>query len=371
MIYRLKIQVKEGNNLPEYPVSRVIELSDKQTLDDLCRFLMLSLNFRRDDVYRFTIKGNVYESSFNPLDDMEPIGRRISSFRMRKGWVFTLDYGWEDPWRFEISVEFTCNGSLMVPHLLGVTGQLYPYANEKKDTIWDKEASFDLTNGEDVMGDLPDWTFHASDELYKAAFEFRESNAWEEIRASYVYGIRLEGNRPAFISVMGAARKTYGVAVFIGDDALRRALELLKTDENVTTTMQNRLISINSLQMMLDTKEDLQTEEIEDALAYAQAHGYTMKRRHAWPHFVKYEEGYKPWHPDNIFEDQILTKAIRSAIWIEKEERRVNAKSLLGILSLGIVGGTAIRIIADGTDEEQAVAALVELVDSGFSDESR
>ena len=61
----------------------------------------------------------------------------------------------------------------------------------------------------------------------------------------------------------------------------------------------------------------------------------------------------------------------KSGIWVEKEERRVNAKSLLGILSLGIVGGTAIRIIADGTDEEQAVASLVELVDSGFSDESR
>ena len=40
----------------------------------------------------------------------------------------------------------------------------------------------------------------------------------------------------------------------------------------------------------------------------------------------------------------------KSSIWIEKEERRVNAKSLLGILSLGIVGGTAIRIIADGAD---------------------
>ena len=41
----------------------------------------------------------------------------------------------------------------------------------------------------------------------------------------------------------------------------------------------------------------------------------------------------------------------KSSIWIEKEERRVNAKSLLGILSLGIVGGTTIRIIADGSDE--------------------
>lgn len=57
----------------------------------------------------------------------------------------------------------------------------------------------------------------------------------------------------------------------------------------------------------------------------------------------------------------------KSSIWIEKEERRVNAKSLLGILSLGIVGGTSIRIIADGVDEQQSVEALVELVESGFS----
>ena len=58
----------------------------------------------------------------------------------------------------------------------------------------------------------------------------------------------------------------------------------------------------------------------------------------------------------------------KSSIWVEKEERRVNAKSLLGVLSLGIVGGTDIRIIADGTDEEDAVEALVALVQSGFAD---
>ena len=61
----------------------------------------------------------------------------------------------------------------------------------------------------------------------------------------------------------------------------------------------------------------------------------------------------------------------RASIWIEKEERRVNAKSLLGILSLGIIGGTNIRIIADGQDEQAAVDALVDLVESGFSDENR
>jgi len=61
----------------------------------------------------------------------------------------------------------------------------------------------------------------------------------------------------------------------------------------------------------------------------------------------------------------------KSSIWIEKEERRVNAKSLLGILSLGIVGGTQIRIIADGADEEAAVTGRFELVESGFAEETR
>lgn len=59
----------------------------------------------------------------------------------------------------------------------------------------------------------------------------------------------------------------------------------------------------------------------------------------------------------------------KSSIWIEKEERRVNAKSLLGILSLGIVGGTEIKIIADGSDEQAAVGALVDLVNNGFTDD--
>lgn len=58
----------------------------------------------------------------------------------------------------------------------------------------------------------------------------------------------------------------------------------------------------------------------------------------------------------------------KSSIWVEKEERRVNAKSLLGVLSLGIVGGTQIRVIADGSDENEAVESLIKLVESGFTE---
>ena len=58
----------------------------------------------------------------------------------------------------------------------------------------------------------------------------------------------------------------------------------------------------------------------------------------------------------------------KSGIWVEKEDRRVNAKSLLGVLSLGIVKGTTITLIADGNDEKEAIEALTKLVADNFGE---
>ena len=58
----------------------------------------------------------------------------------------------------------------------------------------------------------------------------------------------------------------------------------------------------------------------------------------------------------------------KSGIWVEKDERRVNAKSLLGVLSLGITKGTTITLLAVGSDEKEAVAALSELVSGNFGE---
>ena len=49
-------------------------------------------------------------------------------------------------------------------------------------------------------------------------------------------------------------------------------------------------------------------------------------------------------------------------IWVESGSRRMNAKSLLGIMSLGIVTGSTVTLIADGFDSEAAVAALENLL---------
>ena len=58
----------------------------------------------------------------------------------------------------------------------------------------------------------------------------------------------------------------------------------------------------------------------------------------------------------------------KSTVMVEKEERKVNAKSLLGVLSLGIIKGSTITISAEGPDEEDAVNALCTLIESNFGE---
>ncbi|MBR6523237.1 MAG: HPr family phosphocarrier protein [Clostridia bacterium] len=57
-----------------------------------------------------------------------------------------------------------------------------------------------------------------------------------------------------------------------------------------------------------------------------------------------------------------------SSIWVEKEERKVNAKSLLGVLSLGVTQGESIIVGANGSDEKEAVDSLAELIMSNLDD---
>ncbi len=58
----------------------------------------------------------------------------------------------------------------------------------------------------------------------------------------------------------------------------------------------------------------------------------------------------------------------KSSIWIEKDDRKVNAKSLLGVLSLGIAKGMVVTLVAEGQDENAAVEGLLDLVKSGLAE---
>ena len=60
--------------------------------------------------------------------------------------------------------------------------------------------------------------------------------------------------------------------------------------------------------------------------------------------------------------------SFKCSVWVEKGDRRVNAKSLLGVLSLGIAKDMEITLITDGEDEKEALDGLVDLINTGFAE---
>ena len=59
----------------------------------------------------------------------------------------------------------------------------------------------------------------------------------------------------------------------------------------------------------------------------------------------------------------------RSEVFIEKEGKKVNAKSIMGVMSLAVSQGTKITVSAQGNDEKETVEKLVELIESKFGEE--
>ena len=63
------------------------------------------------------------------------------------------------------------------------------------------------------------------------------------------------------------------------------------------------------------------------------------------------------------------TKNFNCNIYFEKGRDRINAKSIMGVITLGAAFGTEIKIVAEGEDEQAAVNALVRLFESKFEEE--
>jgi phosphocarrier protein HPr len=57
-----------------------------------------------------------------------------------------------------------------------------------------------------------------------------------------------------------------------------------------------------------------------------------------------------------------------SEIWIEKNGRKVNAKSIMGVMMLAAAMGSSVTLEASGADEAEAIAALVALINDYFGE---
>jgi phosphocarrier protein HPr len=65
-----------------------------------------------------------------------------------------------------------------------------------------------------------------------------------------------------------------------------------------------------------------------------------------------------------------LATRFRSHVTVTRDGKVMDGKSIMGILLLAAARGTAITIVAEGPDEQDAIAALTELVATGFGDEA-
>ena len=61
-----------------------------------------------------------------------------------------------------------------------------------------------------------------------------------------------------------------------------------------------------------------------------------------------------------------VANSFKCSIWVETEDRKANAKSLLGVISLGAKKDMKVAIIAEGSDADEAVEKLSDLIENGF-----
>jgi len=63
------------------------------------------------------------------------------------------------------------------------------------------------------------------------------------------------------------------------------------------------------------------------------------------------------------------TKNFNCNIYLEKGNNKINAKSIMGVITLGAAFGTELKIVAEGEDEQEAVKTIVRLFESKFEEE--
>jgi phosphocarrier protein len=63
-----------------------------------------------------------------------------------------------------------------------------------------------------------------------------------------------------------------------------------------------------------------------------------------------------------------LAASFKCDVWMSRGERRVNAKSIMGVMMLAAGIGTAVEVETDGPDEQAALDAIVALIDDKFGE---
>ncbi|HQL91393.1 MAG TPA: hypothetical protein PLQ15_12420 [Syntrophales bacterium] len=140
--------------------------------------------------------------------------------------------------------------------------------------------------------------------LFEAAFRIKDMAPWEWMVETDLFGIR-DGGETCYVSVMGNLGEHLGIAVYRGDEALSRFLEIRDIPEETIMEYPELLLQIPQLQLSFENREDLQEWD----RRLIRAMGYRVRGGQAWPLFQSYRPGFMPWRLE-LDEIPVLTRAL-------------------------------------------------------------
>lgn len=153
------------------------------------------------------------------------------------------------------------------------------------------------------------------DDLYGAAFRFKNSKLWKKLGSDEIFGIRLESGEIAFLCVMGKNADYRGLGIYLGDWFQSYWKTIGYEQVNGDYFRENEtLLQQRCIHMVLEDKEGLSPEEVEEVRSYAARNGIKLAGRKAYPQFVRFEPNYSPWGVVNPVEEKAIHEALEASV---------------------------------------------------------
>ena len=314
---------------------RHLRISGNKTLHDLADTILWAFDFDHDHLYAFFMddkwwsRGNAYHS---PYDTAPPFANKIklAQLRLFKGQTFKFLFDFGDEWRFQCKVLQVLDETTKESEIVRMKGEppeQYSYFDEDFDDYDDDyetetaelvESARSITmhtNKSQIIqtvnpNEHPEETVVISDDVFAAAFQFRNDKLWNKLNDSEIFAVRLSNGEIGYCSVTGALGECIGIGLYIGNAGLWSLHQIF---ENSFENAFAQVLSMNSLQLELTDKSEIPVPVVNAAKAYGDAHAIKFNGKKRYPAFLKFQSYLVPDQIKSEEDFRLLTEAVRAA----------------------------------------------------------
>ncbi len=157
----------------------------------------------------------------------------------------------------------------------------------------------------------------ASNQAYDIAFEYKKTKLWKKLWDKDLIAVKLDDGTIGYVTVMGHMGSYCAVAVYPGEAGYRSLRQIVSFDPETSENYfdrQEMILSQYCYQLVLESKDDLEMDEIEEVRAYAKAKGIRLSGKNAYPHYLKYIPKHLPWPIGDAGEEKMICDVVRAMI---------------------------------------------------------